>query len=906
MSPSITTSQSPSISLTVTATTTPSLTVTATTTPSLTVTISPTPSSLLGDAAEVLQNSTALQGFLNDMFAGPPVDPGQLTAIAENLPADLPTEDVKNTLRLLAALPKAGMGANETFEIKTDAFQFIAVPLAFAAAGADENTSVTISTGAGLSIAVPPLPADIAVPGLSASVIVWTTNPFGAAGGEPLNTPVLSFELSSATGESITVKNLAKPFRFSYALPTETRASRLPVNLTYSCISNDTILLLESSNGTTSQSLIANTTCPDGSPMVNLTCPITDAPILIEQPNWRNYTCPAPTLEGSCIYWDTTAANWSSDGCRAAYADADTMVCECTHLTDFGGRIRAIAASNAALFRSFLSIYTLEALKSLWPFYAFFGAWAVTALITLIVLARLDRKAATKYLARLYTCTEIQELMKAYPPDMHLDRCISSEEDAVFSATEWPTKPPAAAPKPPTGFASRTVFLAKLYAQRFFYQHSYLSVFFRYDPRLPRIFRAIFIFTSLFHTLFITTLLYGFTHGAPAEGEALPPMTVTETVVNTVATSALNVIFMRIFFTLMNSAGSAEFRWRYPILYEELLRRHKIEEVLCDIDDTELAREINRLRRERKHRLLHNGPRAALTEYNLQDAAAREDAEMLTVGGGADSTAQEGDFFEYLAMIVRCKRRPKESTDRCCTIEQAKSYLTLTLNVPKEPATACQRWFVVHTVRGWIGVIVPAAWFAWCIQYLLAFAVSRRPEVAGQVFQTYGLSQFTTIFITQPITLAATIGLTLFFFWLTQRCCRRGGKSQVQVTRIGTKALEFFSDPMAGKGSTALSASFAYWLFLRAPADASLSTPWTRHMDIACATAKAATGYLKEMVVRKELEPAEEDSEEVTEDTEEVGNTDDSIDTIDVGEPTERSCEKKTVTIYALWRGFVA
>jgi hypothetical protein len=892
MSPSITITSSPSASIS------PSATATATITPTLTV----TPSSLLGDAAAVLQNSSALQGFLNDMFAGPPADPGQLTAIAENLPADLPTEDVKNTLRLLAALPKAGLDANETFEIKTDAFQFIAAPLSAAAAGADENTSVTISTGGGLSIAVPPLPADIALPGLSASVIVWTTNPFAAAGGEPLNTPVLSFELSSATGESITVKNLAKPFRFSYALPADTRASRLPTNITYACISNDTLLVLESSNTTdlptTKESLIANTTCPNSDP-VNITCPITNPLNLTSELTWANYTCPAPTLEGSCIYWDTAAGNWSSDGCKAVYADADTMVCECTHLTDFGGRIRAIAASNAALFRSFLSIYTLEALKSLWPFYAFFGAWALVALITLIVLARLDRKAATKYITRLYTCTEIQELLKMYPHNTHIDRCISSEEDAVFAATEWPTNPPPAAPKPPTGFARRVVFLAKLYVQRFFYQHSYFSVFFRYDPRLPRVFRAIFIFTSLFHTLFITTLLYGFTHGAPADGEALPPMTVAETVVNTVATSGLNVIFMRIFFTLMNSAGSAEFRWRYPILYEELLRRHKIEEVLCNVDDTELAHEIHRLRRERKRRFQVGGPTTAPTEYNLQDAAARDDAEMLTTGGGADTTAQEGDFFEYLAMIVRCKRRPKTSTsDRCCTIEQAKSYLSLTLNVPKEPATSCKRWFVVHTVRGWVGILVPAAWFAWCIQYLLAFAVSRRPEVAGQVFQTYGLSQFTTVFITQPITLAATIGLTLTLFWLTQRCCRR---RQAQATRVGMKALEFFSDPMAGKGSTALSASFAYWLFLRAPADASLSTPWTRHMDIACATVKAATGYLKEMVVRKELEPAEEDEEQAQEVTNDMID-----DTIDVGEPTERSCEKKTVTIYALWRGFVA
>lgn len=771
-------------------------------------------------------------------------------------------------MRLLAALPKAGLAANETFEIKTDAFQFVAAPLG---ALADSNSTATIST-TDIAIAVPPLPADIAVPGLSASIIVWTTNPFADAGGEPLDTPVLTFELSTATGQSITVKNLAKPFRFTYNLPVESRATRLPTNLTYACISN-TSVLYPYINSTSI--LIANLTCPDGTP-TNITCP--ENPV-VEHLYWTNYTCPAPKLEGSCMYWDTAAGNWSSDGCTAVSAGVDTMVCECTHLTDFGGRIRAIAASNAALFRNFLSIYTLDALKTLWPFYVFFGSWAIGAIATLIVLARLDHRASLKYVARLYTCTEIQELLKVLPSNTVLDRCISAEEDILDLATSWPVDPPPPPPNPPPGFLRRLGFLAKLYAQRFFYQHSYLSVFFRFDPRLPRVFRALFIFTSLFHTLFITTLLYGFTHGAPADGESLPPMTVAETVVNTIATSLLNVVFMRIFFTLMNSAGSAEFRWRYPILYEELLRRHKIEEVLCRVDDDELSREIHRLRRAHRTRFaIPSEP----TEYNLHT----EDTDILDTGASSNSenaiASQDGDIFEYFALLIRCKRK-KAQTDEVYTIARAKSYLTLSLQVPKGSAGRWARRFVVHTLKGWFGLLVPAGWFAWCIQYLLAFAVTRRAEVAGQVFQTYGLSQFTTIFITQPITLAATIGLTLVFFWLTTRCCKRRTET---VTRVGTKALEFFSDPMAGKGSTALSTSLAYWLFLRAPADASISTPWTRHMDIACATAKAATGYLKAMYLPAEAEPEAKHIE-------------------DASEP-ERSCEKKTVSIYALWRGIVA
>ena len=67
-------------------------------------------------------------------------------------------------------------------------------------------------------------------------------------------------------------------------------------------------------------------------------------------------------------------------------------------------------------------------------------------------------------------------------------------------------------------------------------------------------------------------------------------------------------------------------------------------------------------------------------------------------------------------------------------------------------------------------------------------------------------------------------------------------------------------------------------------------------MDIACATAKAATGYLKEMFVLRKPEPEPEHVEDATDISFEVLTTD---------EP-EHSCEKKTVSIYALWRGFVA
>ena len=126
----------------------------------------------------------------------------------------------------------------------------------------------------------------------------------------------------------------------------------------------------------------------------------------------------------------------------------------------------------------------------------------------------------------------------------------------------------------------------------------------------------------------------------------------------------------------------------------------------------------------------------------------------------------------------------------------------------------------------------------------------------------------------QPITLFATMAITVLLFYIVNKISP-GRCSRAQT---GVKALEFFSDPLASKGSTNLSASFAYWIFLRAPADVSIRTPWNTNMDIACATPKAAIGYLES----------------------DISKSDEQVQT------NKCVAEQRAVAIYALWRGLIA
>ncbi len=833
ISPTSTTSSHPTQSLTAS----PSITA------SPTQTLTATPSSSLNITTQSL---TAL-------LDGPPPPPERLLEIATQLTAADPA-DLKNNLRLLATL---NAGNNATLTVQTEEFLFVAQPLS-------GNETAAISTEE-VNIAVP-----AGIGGTSASVILWTSSPYTS--NVTLATPVLSVEVAGPNGTALEIKNLSTPIQFVWTLPLETRASRLPTNVNYIC------------NGTELAAPYKNISCPNGS-RPNITCIVSNVTEVGESGDigeLREAECPAPKLEGGCLYWNEAAQNWTSDGCTPTYIDADTLICECTHLTDFAARFDAVLESNLNVFNNFGSIYTLETFLRLWPLYAFIGAWLITFIAVLVLLSYFDKKASQGYLHRIAACTEIRELTRILPEGALIDRCLPPYKPLPEEI--WPQHE-SQLPLPPQGFWRRAKFTIRIWWQRLMYQHSYFSVFFRFDPRLPRIFRATFIFVTIFHTLFVTTLLYGFSHGAPSGTEPLPEMSLAETIVQSILTSLVNVIFLKVFLSLMNTAGIAEFKYRYPYLYEELVRRHKLEEALATISLDILTNEIRRLRHKKlggsKTRRASIDIYADFSAGSLQQQQSVSDEEDIVNVSATnnDMATSDGNLVDYILMIARCKK--KRGVQKQYTLQKARAILSNKLAIPKGPVRRCVARSPLHTARGWIALLVPAGWFVWCTQYLLAFAAAQTSTVAETLFKSYGISQLTTIFVMQPVTLFASMALTVAFFFLANRFCPQ----RCSRAKTGLKALEFFSDPLAGKESTALSSSFAYWIFLRAPADVSLRTPWTTSMDIACATPKAAVGYLETF--------------EQAEQTEQVNQNKPAIN-------EQKLLEQKTIALYALWRGLTA
>ena len=74
----------------------------------------------------------------------------------------------------------------------------------------------------------------------------------------------------------------------------------------------------------------------------NVTCAIDGRanPLVVELP------CPTLRWSPSCGYWDTAAGAWSHAGCTLVSITADGFYCSCTHLTEFSGRFRAVAADQ--------------------------------------------------------------------------------------------------------------------------------------------------------------------------------------------------------------------------------------------------------------------------------------------------------------------------------------------------------------------------------------------------------------------------------------------------------------------------------------------------------------------------------------------------------------------------------
>ena len=716
-------SSTASATATATETATPTPTRTPTPTPSQTPTPSPSPSVSFALPPPVKGRAPALPQNLSELSAAQ-VD------VVFNLLADYKPAQIQDSLQKLGS---TALGAGGKFEIETNSFKLAMKAIDPMAA---QNVNVT-----GLQIAMPPL--NTLVPGAAAAAVIqWTTNPYeNLTTGAPPDSKIVSFTLLDSAGNEISAKNLSSPISMNWDLAIPAGDPRIQPAPTYVLDCAKDVLYVDGGSmfrvfhgGNKSARATWSVPC-----LLDQWMPLNCSSRL----GFESATCPTPTYLHDCLYWDNSLSGWSSDGCTAINGTLTGMVCECTHLTDFSARLRAVAADNKAVFDNAARVYSLTGLRDYAQWYGVFGGLALVTLLLSGYVVMVDAQASALYVDSLLKNNVVRQLLSHQPKDP----IFIYNEKSTLEASHAKVEPPVAVENKLNLF------------QRILQQHSRLEFLFRFDPRLSRLFRLLFLFIVQFHSLFITALLYGFMHGDT-------PVQWYDTVVLALITMALNLPVVKILIYAMNRIGNREFKFLYPLLYVEHKRR-------ADFELYAMAYFTKR----------------GLAEFADQDTKLFEEKELLD--------KSEGELLREMGAIIR---------EQYPYIERYSPWV---------------RFLPAHTLLGWFYLASCFGWFGWCINYLLLFAAAHDKSVGERVLTSYATSEITTVFLIQPLTIAGTICVYWILNRCGARIPAWIHRAML-IRNIGsTPSLYYFSDPWNKKSHTSFTAEYSYNLFVHAAAQAS-------------------------------------------------------------------------------------
>lgn len=637
--------------------------------------------------------------------------------------------EIKGALNTLtsAALQKG----NGSFSIQTDTFSLQSKTL-----GAEPLVLPRLS--------LPPLGLPS---GSFASTIQWTTNPYDQS-----SNPVVSVSALSKNATEIPIRSLSTPFT--------TRWTVAPTVYTFFC--DQGIVLL---NASSSFSSVPNVTrlspttwsVPCGSFFTNVTCPI------------QSYTCPLV----DCVYWNTSLSTWSSDGCVREVAGSD-ILCHCTHMTDFSVRLQSIASENAKVFAIASSVYSEEGLVLYAKWYGIFGALGLVTIFLFSIATWFDFPIRRLYVDWIMKDKKFRPILERTPltPVYRYNNYSSLQMyrplDAPSSDRDQELNP----------------------CRRMCVQHSYFQAMLRYDVRLSRSFRTLFLILMQFNSLFATAFLYGFSFGSKKD---LDP---SDTILLSLLTALVTVPCVRIGLYYLNTVGLKEFQFQFPMLYDEYMRRVEFEDI-------------------------------ASVLYTQEDKE-KPSTTMLSMAEDADADGdghveEEGILLRVLSSMMVCpkKKKPEVSVEeRSVTLKKLAACIQR--DYPKFP-TYGPSWELLpcHTVHGWIFLLATFGWIGWCLQYLLLFAASHSSSVGDGILTSFGSAELVTIFITQPFSvLLSTIVLIILHKYKGHLPWPLSTLGSVP-TKNSIPSMYFYSNPLNHHTHTVLSSEFAHTIFMDAPSKAS-------------------------------------------------------------------------------------
>lgn len=452
-----------------------------------------------------------------------------------------------------------------------------------------------------------------------------------------------------------------------------------------------------------------------------------------------------------CVFWNGT--EWDNDGC--AFVNG---TCACTHFTEFSARFAAIADTNANLFGAAGEVYSLRGLKKYAVIYGTLIGLFLGIACVFVYLLWMDAHGENKYRLAVEDIEEVCKILGYEKPN------------GAQPVIQLPTLPPR----------HSVIFqICGAWFTRMLYHHSYFGILFRYDPRLPRGFRLLLVATVAFHTLFLTTLLYGYSKVGGT-------MTIIESIILSVITASLNIPFIRLILIAMNKVGIAEYETRFPDFAHEYNRRRAFEKALGIVPTEELVRVL--------HRIENGKPaeRAIQISPTSPSYAKRNSVTNNVSSMGGDNTDT------ILVMLLDAAFR------RCCPRRVRKAGFQVALQVASESdphyETPSCNALPTKTFRGCLFSFVVFGYITWIMNYLLLFTASQSTDAMNSIASSFGISQATNIFFTQPLTLF----LTLVGSYALSKC-----KKSNDVNHIG-----YFADPYFKRCSSVLSGAWAYWIFL--------------------------------------------------------------------------------------------
>ncbi len=449
-----------------------------------------------------------------------------------------------------------------------------------------------------------------------------------------------------------------------------------------------------------------------------------------------------------CSYWNTTTASWATDGCTLVVAPDGSAACQCTHLTEFALRFRAIADINAGIINSLSKLLTAEGLKAAAPIIGLLAAIGGTLLSIIAILIRLDRRAARHFSHKLDTNPYFKDLRVR----LKLDRAESWDSLATVKGpfiTEEEEERPDATTIPQT-----CLQLVSTWLRRIPYFHPWLSIIFRYDPGLPRLFRATFIVASFITTIAVSIFFYGYKHAGTDAALEL-----SETIVLSLMTTAVSMPLSKIMISLMNAAGRYEFRARYGHLATEMIKRQNFLGILRRLPEEHLEEELRTYEVQCDRRL-----EKLAEEWITVDNQQQEEQQNVVIGSAAAATAATvDDNFEEAAGLsiiysifgscfsqsaAKLKQRFRRQMSHFIT-----NFSNKTLIVSRLSHLIIRSWpsFPLHTNTSAVALAAIAAWMAWCYTYILGFTALKSAGTVFTIIETVAISLVTSHVITQPV-----------------------------------------------------------------------------------------------------------------------------------------------------------